>query len=78
MITATEFWAQQPFHQIITCSFNRGPKLVALHNVADQVLAELAALAPTDYLRRFKLKRQLRELQAEKEIGATRRRLFNA
>lgn len=77
MITATEFWAQQPSHQIITYSFNRGPKLIALHNAADQVLVELAALAPTDYLQRFKLKRQLRELQAEQEIGATRRRIFN-
>jgi len=78
MITATEFWTQQPFHQIVTYSFNRGPKLAAPHNAADQVLAELATLPPTDHLRRFKLKRQLRELQAEKEIGATQRRLFNA
>jgi hypothetical protein len=77
-MTATEFWAQQPFHQIITYSFNRGPKLAELHNAADQVLAELATLSPTDYLRQFKLKRQLRTLQAEKEIGAHRRRLFNA
>jgi hypothetical protein len=78
MVKATDFWAQYPFHQIITYSFNRGPKMVALHNAADQVLAELTDLSPTDYLRRFKLKRQLRELQAEKEIGATRRRLFSA
>lgn len=78
MPTAADFWAQQSFHHLITYSFNRGPKLAALYTAADQVLAEIAAVPPTDYLRQFKLKRQLRELQAEKEMEACKRRLINA
>nr|GFB40585.1 hypothetical protein [Tanacetum cinerariifolium] len=74
---AADFWVQQPFHNLVTYSFNRGSKLAALHTAADQVLAELAALPPTDYLRQFKLKRQLRELQAEKEMGGYKRRIVN-
>lgn len=78
MITAAEFWAQQSFHRIVTYSFNRGPKLTAIYSAADQVLIDMAALPSTAYLQQFKLKRQLRELQAEKELGAYRRRLVNA
>lgn len=78
MITIADFWKQQSFHHLITYSFNRGPKLAALQAAADQVLAELAATPPTDYLRQFKLRRQLREVRAEAELGAYRRRILNA
>jgi hypothetical protein len=78
MIAIADFWKQQSFHHLITYSFNRGPKLAALQTAADQVLVELAATPPTDYLRQFKLKRQLREVQAEAELGAYRRRILNA
>jgi len=78
MIAIADFWKQQSLHPLVPYSFNRGLQLAALQTAADQVLAELVATPPTDYLRQFKLKRQLREAQAEAELGAYRRRILNA
>lgn len=78
MMSIADCWKQQSFHHLITYSFNRGAKLAALQTAADQALAELAATPPADCLRQFKLKRQLREVQAATELGAYRQRILNA
>lgn len=63
-MTTAEFWAAQPFSYIETYSFNRGPRLAALHeNLSLAVEQTTGQLQQARFMQRAKLEQKLRGLE---------------
>ncbi|MFD1470523.1 hypothetical protein ACFQ48_20015 [Hymenobacter caeli] len=64
-MTTAEFWNQQQFSYLVTHSFNRGPKLAALHEAAAAIEQAKQELQQARFMQRASLLQKLRSLEEE-------------
>jgi hypothetical protein len=77
-MTIAEFWRSQPFDYLATYSFNRGPKLAALHEATNEAIEDIKqSVSSSRFMQQIKLSRQLAELEQQMRMGAYLRRLTN-
>ncbi|MBJ6142000.1 hypothetical protein [Hymenobacter sp. BT559] len=77
-MTIAEFWRSQQFSYLATYSFNRGPKLAALHQATSKAIEDLKQSIPSSrFMQQIKLRRQLAELEKQMQMGLYRKRLTN-
>lgn len=75
-MTASQFWELQQFSYLETYSFNRGPKLAALHGATTAAIAQTRLAQQTAPFRdQRKLDHQLRALQSNIEYLITEKPL---